>query len=44
MSWIKAGTANILMGLGIILMALAVKLDDTVVLRIKRYKEMGDGK
>lgn len=41
---IRATIANILMGLGIILMALAVKLDDTVVLRVKRYKEMGDGR
>ncbi len=44
MNWIRAGVANILMGLGIILMALAVKDDDTVVLRIKRYREMGGGR
>lgn len=41
---IREGIANILMGLGIILMAIAVKIDDTVVFRVKRYKEMGDGR
>ena len=41
---IRAGIANILMGLGIMLMAIAVKLDDTVMLRVKRYQDMGDGR
>ncbi len=41
---IRAGVANILMGLGIMLMAIAVKIDDTVILRVERYREMGDGR
>jgi len=41
---IRAAVANILMGLGIMLMAIAVKIDDTVIHRMKRYREMGDGR
>ena len=41
---IRAAVANILMGLGIMLMAIAMKIDDTVIYRMKRYQEMGDGR